>query len=791
MSNLLKRQPMLWAALEASQDCVKLIGLDGRISYVNAGGCRLLGLESQEDVIGDVWAEMWPEPSRAQVRAAVANGAAQRSDRFCAPCPTARGHLRHWDVVVTPLVDVRGELEAMLVTSRDVSDLQSARAEAEEKSVVLAKNAAALRAAGRVAKIGGWEIAVDSQAVDWSQEVWDILGGTPRPIQLDEAMGIYPEAERGRIGDLFAHAAATGERITFTSEVTRFDGGRAPIRVFGEPVFENGVCTTIRGAAQDITEAHEARRDLARAERRLRMAVEMADILVYEVDYREHSVFSDGSEDTFFESGLTYDQMWRDPFSSVDPRDREVAAKAWADAEHIGAPYRAEYRVARADGKEVWASSTCRLERDEAGRPVRLVGALQNITERKLAEQEMLRARTLADAANTAKSAFLANVSHEIRTPLNGILGMAQVMSRGDLSPESRAHLEIIRRSGETLMATLNDVLDFSKIEAGKLVVEDVEFELREAVEAACKPFELLAVQKDLEFRLFFEPAAEGVWRGDALRLRQMMGNLVSNAVKFTERGGVVVQVARVADGVAISVTDTGIGIAAERRSELFTKFSQADASVTRRFGGTGLGLAITRDLVDLMGGTLSLESEPGRGTSFSLFLPIAFLGAATQGVSVLAAEPQELESAVRILAAEDNPTNQLVLQALLEPLGAELIQVASGEEAVAAWERESFDLILMDIQMPGIGGVEATRQLRRREQETGRPRIPILALTANVMTHQVADYRAAGMDDYVAKPIDFERLYEALMQALSEAGEPRTTPDGACELATPEAAAS
>ncbi|MES2725214.1 MAG: ATP-binding protein, partial [Pseudomonadota bacterium] len=609
---------------------------------------------------------------------------------------------------------------------------------------------------------------------------------TPRPIKLDEAMGIYPEAERPRIRDLLAHAAATGERISFTSEVTKFDGQRAPIRVFGEPVFVDGVCIALRGAAQDITEAYETRRDLARAERRLRMAVEMTEILVYEVDYQERTVLSDGPEKTFFERGLTYEQMWRDPFSSVDPRDRDLATQAWAHAQQTGVPYRTEYRVARADGRDVWAFSTCRLERDEAGRPLRLVGALQNITERKLAEQEMLRARTLADAANTAKSAFLANVSHEIRTPLNGILGMAQVMGRGELSSDNRAHLEIIRRSGETLMATLNDVLDFSKIEAGKMILEDVEFDLREAVEAACKPFELLAVQKDLEFRLFFDPAAEGLWQGDALRLRQVMGNLVSNAVKFTERGGVVVQVARVADGVTVSVTDSGIGIPAERQTELFTKFSQADASVTRRFGGTGLGLAISRDLVSLMGGDLSLESQAGRGTSFSLRLPMTLLGAAPFGAAGSAEAPQELKAAVRILAAEDNPTNRLVLQALLEPFGAELIQVASGEEAVAVCEGESFDVVLMDIQMPGIGGVEAVRQIRRRERETGRARTPIVALTANVMTHQVADYRAAGMDDYVAKPISFERLYEALTQALDPSAEPAAE---TCEPAEPRAA--
>jgi PAS domain S-box-containing protein len=328
MSKTLQRQPMLWAALEASQDCVKLIGLDGKILYLNASGCRLMELSSPRDVVGKPWADLWPEASRALVEAALANGVAHRSDRFCAPCPTAQGHVKHWDVVVTPLANACGELEILLVTSRDVSDLQRARADAEEKRAALAKSAAALRGAGRVAKIAGFEISLATQDVDWSPELWEIIGATPRPIRLEEAMDIYPEAERPRILELLAHAASTGERITFTSEVTKFDGVKAPVRVFGEPVFENGVCVAICGAAQDITEAHEARRDLARAERRLRMAVGMAEILVYEIDYLERSVRWDGPAETFFECGLTYEHLWDDPFHSVDPRDREAAQEA-------------------------------------------------------------------------------------------------------------------------------------------------------------------------------------------------------------------------------------------------------------------------------------------------------------------------------------------------------------------------------------------------------------------------------------------------------------------------------
>jgi len=377
-------------------------------------------------------------------------------------------------------------------------------------------------------------------------------------------------------------------------------------------------------------------------------------------------------------------------------------------------------------------------------------------------------ARDRAEAANVAKSQFLANMSHEIRTPLNGVLGMAQALARSELKPADRDKLQLIRLSGENLLNLLNDLLDLSKIEAGCMEIDLHDFDLREAVRAATQPFAEIAAQKDLGFEVEVDPEALGLWRGDGGRLRQVLGNLASNAVKFTERGEVRVVVRRTGAGLACQVSDTGIGVAEDRVGLLFQRFSQIDPTATRRAGGTGLGLAICRDLVALMGGQVSVTSTLGRGSTFAFELPLTWVGGAAPeapAVSDLAAGALP----ITVLAAEDNEVNRLILSALLEPLGVRLRLAVDGAEAVQAFADDAFDLMLMDVQMPVMNGVEAARAIRRREAEEGLRRTPILALSANVMPHQVAEYLAAGMDGLIAKPIEVRAMLEAMRKALAD----------------------
>ncbi|CAN5429283.1 hypothetical protein BH10PSE5_BH10PSE5_21700 [soil metagenome] len=385
---------------------------------------------------------------------------------------------------------------------------------------------------------------------------------------------------------------------------------------------------------------------------------------------------------------------------------------------------------------------------------------------------QLVRARDQADTANVAKSQFLANMSHEIRTPLNGVLGMAQVMARDELSPIQSGRLSVIRASGQTLLSVLNDVLDISKIEAGRLEVDNHEFDVAEAVSEACATFTNLAAQKDVTLDLDIAAEANGIWWGDGARLRQVISNLVSNAVKFTSDGVVAVTVTPSAEGLTFAVRDSGIGIPPSRLGDLFQKFSQVDASTNRRFGGTGLGLAICRELVELMGGRIGVTSIVGEGSTFSFTLPMEKRAEARQPRTVEIETPDTEGFTAKILAAEDNATNQLILKSLLEPFGIDLTVVANGLEAVEAVKTQAFDLVLMDIQMPEMSGVEATQAIRAFEAQTGRPALPILALSANVMRHQINEYLAAGMSGFVPKPIEAVKLFAAIDEALAPADE-------------------
>jgi PAS domain S-box-containing protein len=531
-------------------------------------------------------------------------------------------------------------------------------------------------------------------------------------------------------------------------------------------------------SSHDITEMVRALERTERSEERLRLAMEIADIHVWELDFRTRELINIGAAANFYTEETTYKQLARDIWSTIDERDLPMVREAWRLHEEEGAPYRPEYRTRRSDGKDVWVQGAVRYLTDEQGQPLRMIGALQNITPRKESERALVQAKEEAEGATRAKSAFLATMSHEIRTPLNGVLGMAQAMAMGEATDQQRERLEVIRQSGESLLAILNDVLDLSKIEAGKLELEQAEFDIDELSRGAIGAFAATAQAKGLAFELKVERAARGVYRGDSVRVRQILYNLVSNALKFTETGGVDVVVGRRNKKLSIAVSDTGIGIADDKLASLFQKFEQADASTTRRYGGTGLGLAICRDLAELMGGTVRAQSAPGAGATFIVDLPLTRVSATPAKMvapPVERGEPIE-GGGIRVLAAEDNGMNQLVLRTLLEQIGVTPVIVGNGREAVAAWAREPWDLILMDVQMPEMDGPTATGVIRAREQAERRPRTPIVALTANAMAHQVAEYLRTGMDDFVAKPIEAGRLYAVIDNALDKAQDRKAT---------------
>jgi PAS domain S-box-containing protein len=438
--------------------------------------------------------------------------------------------------------------------------------------------------------------------------------------------------------------------------------------------------------------------------------------------------------------------------------DREPLNRSIAEALETGA-LDTEFRIRCLDGDVRIIKVLAKAHRTADGRANRLIGANWDITDaRNLALQ--------AEAASRAKSQFLAVMSHEIRTPMNGILGMAQAMRADDLPAVQRARLNVIAECGESLLTILNDILDLSKVEAGKLEIEAVPFDLRRVLSSVVAGYATDAEDRGLRLSLDLD-AAEGLYRGDPTRLRQVMANLVSNALKFTERGEVSMKARRTADGLRLEVADTGKGMDDETLGRIFTPFAQEDASTTRKFGGTGLGLSIVRQLAVLMGGDVAVSSRPGFGSRFTVDLPFEYLGEAPEAPAETAADVGQ-GGAMRILAAEDNLNNQLVLKTLLGQMGIEVTLVGDGEQAVAAWRRETWDVVLMDVQMPVLDGFGATQRIRAIEAAEGRTRTPIIALTANAMDHHRVECLTVGMDGLVAKPIDIRLLITAIEAAVS-----------------------
>jgi len=405
----------------------------------------------------------------------------------------------------------------------------------------------------------------------------------------------------------------------------------------------------------------------------------------------------------------------------------------------------------------------------DGDQPLHLVTLGEDVSERREAARALRTALADAEDANRAKSEFLANMSHEIRTPLNGIVAGADMLARCDLDPRAQELVGIIASSGATLERLLSDILDLARIEAGRISIETTAFELGELVRSTAALAKLQADEKGVAVKVEVAPAVDRAFEGDPFRIRQVLLNLLSNAVKFTERGSVTVTVGLAEDGrVRVSVRDTGIGFKPETKERLFGRFHQADGSITRRFGGTGLGMTISRELTQLMGGTLDADGQEGKGATFWFDLPLVAAEVAPRA-SDDDAGAEVPDRVLRILLADDHPTNRKVVELMLEGL-AEVVSVENGAEALMALGAGLYDVVLMDMQMPVMDGLEATRLIREMETLARRRSLPIVMLTANALPEHVAASRAAGADRHLEKPVTLAGLLEALNEVLDGA---------------------
>ena len=447
-----------------------------------------------------------------------------------------------------------------------------------------------------------------------------------------------------------------------------------------------------------------------------------------------------------------------------------------------------EIRIRRKDGSSGWIMANTTMINGASGTEIE--GTFVDITLLKQAEEQMRLAKEAAEAANRAKSEFLANMSHEIRTPMNGVIGMIDLALDTDLTPEQRDYLATIKSSAGALLEIINDILDFSKIEARKLELERVPFSVEEVVRTTVKEFSVQARNKQLSLQCDFSAYLPDLSIGDPVRLRQILMNLVGNALKFTQQGEIMVRVVRLRDDtLQFSVSDTGIGISPEKQRLIFEAFVQADTSSTRQYGGTGLGLAIVSQLVALMQGRIWLESKPGAGSTFYF---TARFGPATAAAVTREIQPREDRTIaeptrkLHILIADDNPINQRLARSLLAKQGHSAVAVGSGREALVALQQQDFDLVLMDVQMPDMDGFETTKAIRAQER-ISKKHLPIVAMTAHAMSGDRERCLAAGMDSYVTKPVDATKLFTAIAEAFHKdatpnAIRPQNTPPPAQE---------
>jgi PAS domain S-box-containing protein len=543
-------------------------------------------------------------------------------------------------------------------------------------------------------------------------------------------------------------------------------------------------------------------RELQASERRFRAVFEAAQIGISMAELDTGHVIANPAYQKML--GLTSEEFASvnifDDLTHPEDRNRIREQMDQITAGRIS-HFQTEKRYLTRDARVIWVNLELSLLRGYDGKPRFLLRLAKDITERKRFETELQTAKATAESASEAKSNFLAAMSHEIRTPMNGIIGMTDLVLDSHLTGEQRENLSVVKSSAESLLVILNDILDFSKIEAGKLELESIPFALRDCVESTVLSLRVRARQKKLDLDLIVQPDLPDLVVGDPGRLRQVLINLIGNAIKFTEKGKVSIELSshqkqEAAAQIHFSISDTGIGIPPEKVKEIFLPFAQADGSMARKYGGTGLGLSICVRLVELMGGRIWVESELGSGSVFHFVLSFGLqqvvapscvpqtdadhldsdLSVGQESCRIASLDPSLETNPIRpakkwpakILLAEDNTVNQQLARRILEQKGYLVTIVVDGASAVSAWETQPFDLILMDIQMPQMDGFEATSLIRRKEIATGA-RIPIIAMTAHALKGDRERCLQAGMTDYLSKPINRLELYSLIEKYRSD----------------------
>jgi len=748
--------------MENSRDLFAVVGPDGTLMRVNPAWTRVTGW-THEELLGRPLIEIVHSESRAVLEG-------------FGPALADTGHC---DVRVRILCKGGGAvwLEGygrtgphgeMMTILRDATD---ERRRIDELKRVQEAQSLLSETAG----VGLWRFDPRSDEITWSSEWKSMLAeiGVTMATSAEFAARCHPddiETVLAVMGDCIDNGRPGAFTHRFQAADGRWIWASAHVRA---QLVEPGVHVA-HGISQNVTELREAisaitlaRREAESQMGRLKIALSAAQAAVVEIDYEMRSVWTSPEFQKFVGKPMTFDEARRAVWPFIDPADAEeiaLAVKGWLRGLP---PAPLEVRIVTGQGQVRWVRIYTQIEIDAGGRWRRSISLLVDVDERHRQEQALMEAERRAQAAAEAKGQFLANMSHEIRTPMNGVIGVLHLLKSQTLTRQGREMLEEALACGAMLQAILDDVVDFSRIEAGHLELDKVAVDPSALLEGVVKLLRPQAEDKGLQFILESKRMPAWVLTND-VRLRQCLFNLIGNAIKFTARGSITVRAMwedRGGDSrLRFEIQDTGIGISDASQQLLFQRFQQADATTARRFGGSGLGLVITSRLAGLLGGDVGVSSQEGEGSCFSLEIvapqskpPEAALDAA-----------QDFLVGLHCLVVEDNATNRMIATKMLEGLGATVETREDGAAGVVAALQGGFDFILMDVQMPGMDGLEATRRIR--ESRGLAASAPIIALTANVLTHQRDTYLAAGMNGVVGKPISPAALLQELVAVAGAA---------------------
>jgi PAS domain S-box-containing protein len=633
-----------------------------------------------------------------------------------------------------------------------------------------------------IARIGSWYLDLIDNRLSWSDEVYRIFGLQPRELRAtyEDFLAIVHPQDRAKVDSAYRTSLRNGnDSYEIEHRIVRRDTGEIRhVYEKCEHLRDNsGRIVGSEGIVHDITERKRTEEELRENQEKFQTLIDQtADMLfLHNLD----GDILDVNQKAVDQSGYSRRELLGMRIADLDPdfHEREQNGAFWTTFD-MNRSHSFEARHRRKDGTIFPVEVT--ISKIRLGDELRIMGLVRDITERKQYEEALIRSKEQAEVANRAKSDFLARMSHEIRTPMNSIIGMLRLVLMNELPDKQRERVQVARDSSESLLWLLNDLLDLSRIESGKFSLLEKEFSLRPLMNNLYKEMELSAAEKGLSFSFRMDDALPGNLIGDPHRLKQIIRNLLNNAVKYTDRGWIFLQARRADEGsgsgsgdgfvdVLFEVIDTGRGIDAESIATVFQFYDQGKQELLSPEQGTGLGLAICRKLAEQMGGSIWVESSPGEGSVFYVQLPMR-LNAESGSEEDLALESEHVEKLppLRILLAEDQKMNQIFTVDLLSSFGHSVEVVENGRQALEILGRKSFDLVLMDLKMPVMDGIEAAMRIRTSDPMIMNPDIPIIGLSAHASPdHEMEQFRSVGFDDYVVKPMSFEKFFAAMKKVV------------------------